>query len=145
VQPEVDDREVRRLATVDVEQRDGVKIAGVQPPVDLEELGGVGDEAGVVVGPEVLALRLEGRPDRRIVAPVLRRVEERDVRRDVGEPGIARVREQEANDFRPAACTAVVVLRRRPNSSSEKWTSRPGAVRGVGTSAVVGAAMTISG
>jgi thymidine phosphorylase len=55
VQPEVDDGEVRRLAAVDVEQGDGVEVARIQPPVDLEQLGGVGDEAGVVVGAEVPA------------------------------------------------------------------------------------------
>jgi hypothetical protein len=68
VQPEVEDREVRRLPPVHVEERDGLQGARVQPAVDGEQLGGVRDEAGVGVGAEVLALRLGGRSQDRVVA-----------------------------------------------------------------------------
>jgi hypothetical protein len=138
VQPEVDDGEVRRLAAVDVEQGDGVEVARIQPPVDLEQLGGVGDEAGVVVGAEVPAcasnaVRIAGSLRRFFVGS-----KKATSVATKGKPRSRGSASSRPKDFSPAAWTAVVVARSRLNDCPEKRTVCSGAARGVGTAATNG-------
>ena len=96
MQPVVDQREVGRLAPVAVERGDDLPAGVLDGAPGRQQLGGVGDEAGVVVLPEVLALGAERGAVAGIVAPVLARVQEHHAGRGVRIAGRARRGDQQA-------------------------------------------------
>ena len=80
---------------MDVERGDRFESAAFDALPFAQQVGWVGDEAGVFVRAEVAALGVEGGPVGRFVAPVAVRIEERYVDRLVGEVGVCGVADEQ--------------------------------------------------
>jgi hypothetical protein len=96
MQPVVDQREVGWLAPVAVERGDDLPAGVLDGAPDRQQFGRVGDEAGIVILPEVLALGPERGAVAWIVAAVLARIQEHDVGRSQPVTGRARPGDQQA-------------------------------------------------
>jgi len=79
VEAKVDPGEVGRLAAVAVEDGHNLAPGVLDAAVGGQQVGGVGDEAGVVVAAEVVTLGLKRRPVPLVVAPVAAGVEKHHI------------------------------------------------------------------